>query len=107
MTAGDSISARDRDLMKRLTLVLAFILFFTAAISALNRIYSDKFLATTGEARWIWAWHRMSSDHPVAFFAARDFTLPEKRYYTRVKIAADPEYTLFVNGREVTARLVR
>ena len=93
--------------MKRLTLVLAFILFFSAAFSALNRIYSNKFLATTGEARWLWAHHRMSSNDPVAFFAARDFTLPEKRYYTRVKVAADPEYTLFINGREVTGRLIQ
>src|SRR6185436_13523333 len=106
MTAGDSISAKDRELMKRLTLVLAFVLFFTAAVSTLNRIYSNKFLATTGQARWLWAHHRMSSNDPVAFFAARDFTLPEKRYYTRVKVAADPEYTLFINGREVTSRRI-
>ena len=93
--------------MKRLTLVLAFILFFTAAFSTLNRIYSNKFLATTGQARWLWPHHRMSDDHPVAFFAARDFMLPEKRYYTRVKVAADPEYTLYINGREVAARLIK
>ena len=90
--------------MKRLTIVLAFVFVFTAGFSTLNRVYSRKFLATTGGAQWIWAQHRMSSNEPVAFFAARDFTLPAKRYYTRLKIAADPEYELFVNGREVAGR---
>ncbi len=90
--------------MKRLTIVLAFLFFFTAAFSTLNRIYSQKFLATTGEARWIWAQHRLSSNEPVAFFAARDFDLPAKRYYTRLKVAADPEYELFVNGKEIAGR---
>lgn len=104
MSAADSISASDRDLMKRLTIVLAFIFFFTAAFSTLNRIYSQKFLATTGEARWIWAQHRMNSNEPVAFFAARDFDLPAKRYYTRLKVAADPEYELFINGKEIAGR---
>jgi len=104
MTAGDSISARDRDLMKRLTIVLLFVFLLTAALSQLNRIYSQKFLATTGGAQWIWAQHRMSDDWPVAFFAARDFELPAKRYYTRLRIAADPEYELFINGREIAGR---
>ncbi|HJQ39272.1 MAG TPA: hypothetical protein VKB93_19200, partial [Thermoanaerobaculia bacterium] len=104
MSAAASISASDRDLMRRLTVVLAFLFFFTAAFSTLNRIYSQKFLATTGEARWIWAQHRLSSNEPVAFFAARDFELPAKRYYTRLKVAADPEYELFVNGKEIAGR---
>lgn len=90
--------------MKRLTIVLAFIFVFTAAFSTLNRVYSQKFLATTGGAQWIWAQHRMSSNEPVAFFAARDFLLPAKRYYTRLKIAADPEYELFVNGSQIAGR---
>jgi len=90
--------------MKRLTLVLAFVFLFTAAFSTLNRTYSQKFLATTGTAQWIWAQHRMSSNEPVAFFAARDFDLPAKRYYTRLKIAADPEYELFLNGRQIAGR---
>ena len=105
MTAGDSISASDRDLLKRITIVLAFVLFFTAAFSTLNRIYSHKFLSTTA-AQWIWAQHRISSNEPVAFFAVRDFDLPEKRYYTRLKIAGDPEYTLYINGREIAGRQV-
>lgn len=90
--------------MRRLTVVLAFLFFFTAAFSILNRVYSQKFLATTGEARWIWAQHGMSSGEPVAFFAARDVDLPAKRYFTRLKIAADPEYEVWVNGHEIAGR---
>jgi hypothetical protein len=98
------ISTAERDLMKRITIVLAFIFLFTAGFSTLDRIYSQKFLATTGGARWIWAQHRMSANEPVAFFAARDFTLPAKRYFTHLKIAGDPEYELYVNGREIAGR---
>jgi hypothetical protein len=105
MTAADSISASDRDLLRRITIVLALLFLFTAAFWTLDRVYSQKFLATTGEARWIWAQHRMSSGEPVAFFATRDFTLPPKRYFTHLKIAADPEYELWVNGREVAGRM--
>src|ERR1044071_1191257 len=101
MSAVDSISASDRDLMKRLTIVLAFIAVFTAVFAKLNHVYSQKFLATTGVAQWIFAQPPLSFGEPVAFFAARDFTLPAKRYYTRLKIATDPEYQLFVNGREI------
>jgi hypothetical protein len=111
MTAGDSNSAQivsgaDRDLMKRLTIVLALIFAFTAAFTHLERTYSRKFYDITGDARWIWAQHRMSDNLPVAFFAARDFTLPEKRFYAHLKVLGDPEYTVFVNGREIAGRRV-
>ena len=90
--------------MKRITFVLAFVFFFAAAFSTLHRMYAHKFLSTTA-AQWIWAQHRISQNDPVAFFAVRDFDLPEKRYYARLKIAGDPEYILYVNGREVAGRL--
>src|SRR5689334_22040393 len=95
MTAGDSNSAArtstdDRDLMKRLTSVLALIFAFTVAFATLDRTYSRKFFDITGDARWIWAQHRMSDNLPVAFFAARDFTLPEKRFYAKLKVLGDP-----------------
>jgi hypothetical protein len=41
---------------------------------------------------------------PVAFFATRDFDLPKTRYYTHIKIAGDPQYTLYLNGRELASR---
>jgi hypothetical protein len=109
MSDGDSTSVKivsdaDRDLMRRLTIVLAMIFAFTAAFTHLDRIYSRKFFDITGNAQWIWAQHRMSDNVPLAFFAARDFTLPANRFYTRLKVLGDPEYTLFLNGREIAGR---
>jgi len=86
--------------------VLAFVFLFTAAFSHLLSVYSRKFFDRTAPARWIWAHHSMSSNEPVAFFAAREITLPENRVYTRLKILGDPEYTLYVNGREIAGRRV-
>ncbi len=40
----------------------------------------------------------------VAFFATRNFDLPANRYYTHIKVMADPEYTLYFNGREIGGR---
>lgn len=95
---------RDRELAKRLTIVAAFVFVFTAAFAHLERTYSQKFYDVTGRARWIWAQHRMSDDVPVAFFAARDFELPQQRIFTRLKVVGDPEYTVYVNGRELAGR---
>jgi hypothetical protein len=107
MTAGDSIvSKSDRELMKRLTIVLAFVFAGTAAFAHLERTYARKFFDITGDARWIWAQHRMNGNEPLAFFASRDFTLPEHRVYTRLKVLGDPEYTVFLNGREIAGRRV-
>jgi hypothetical protein len=107
MTAGDSIvSNSDRELMKRLTLVLLLVFAVTAAFAHLERTYSRKFFDITGDAKWIWAHHRMSDNLPLAFFAARDFTLPPNRVFTRLKVLGDPEYTVFVNGLEIGGRRV-
>ena len=92
--------------MKRITVALLAVFLFTAAFSYLDRIYTHKFLATTGRAQWIWAAHRMSDNEPVVFFAARDFDLPQNRYYTLLKVTGDPEYTLYFNGREIASRRV-
>lgn len=92
--------------MRRLTIVLAFVFVFTAAFAHLERMYSQKFLDITGRAQWIWAQHRMSDNLPVAFFAAREFELPERRIFTHLKVAGDPEYTVYVNGVEVAGRQV-
>ncbi len=92
--------------MKRLTIVLAFIVVFTAAFSHLSAVYSQKFYDRTAPAQLLWARHPMSANEPVAFFAARDVTLPPNRVYIRLKLLGDPEYTLYVNGREIAGRLV-
>lgn len=106
MTAADSINADDRDLIKRLTLVVAFVVAFVAVFAYLHRLYAAKFFGITGKAQWIWAQHQMSSNEPVAFFAAREFDLPERRVYTHLKVLGDPEYTVYVNGSELAGRLI-
>src|SRR5688500_10997296 len=104
MTGGDSINARETDLVKRLTAVVIFIVVFTAAFAQLHRVYSDKFFGITGRAEWIWAQHRMSSNEPVAFFAARELMPPARREYTHLKVIGDPEYAIYVNGTEIAGR---
>lgn len=94
----------DRELARRLVIVAAFVFLFTAAFAHLERTYSQKFFDITGRAQWIWAQHRMSDDVPVAFFAARDFELPANRIFTHLKIVGDPEYMVYVNGRELAGR---
>ncbi|HEX7707203.1 MAG TPA: hypothetical protein VF701_12160, partial [Thermoanaerobaculia bacterium] len=106
MPVGDSISAADRDLMRRLTVVLLVIVFFTAVISRVHVLYAGKFYDVTGEARWIWPEGRRMAGAPLAFFATRDFTLPENRLYAHLKILGDPEYTLWVNGRQAGSQRV-
>lgn len=100
------IQRSDVRLVTRISIALAFLFVFTAAFSQLHLVYSQKFSEVTGGARWIWARHRMSDNLPLAFFAARDIVLPERRRYTHLKILGDPEYTLWVNGREVAGRVV-
>jgi hypothetical protein len=110
MDASDSnlrISPDDRELMRRLIVVLIFITLFTAVFSHLYRIYAKKFYDLTGRAKWIWAPHRINRNEPVVFWATRDFTLPEQRRYTQIKVLGDPEYVLYFNGQEVGGRRVR
>lgn len=95
------IAPADRELMRRLTSVIVFLLLLTAAFSYLWRLYATKFYDITGEASWIWAPHRINRNMPVAFFAVRDFDLPAGRNWTRIKILGDPEYTLYFNGKRI------
>lgn len=92
--------------MKRLSIVVVLVFAFAAAFTHLERTYSQKFFDITGDAKWIWARHRMSDNLPVAFFASRDFELPEKRAFTRLKVLGDPEYTVYLNGRQIAGRRV-
>lgn len=70
----------------------------------LDLVYGRKFFDVSGPARWIWPKVDISSELPVTFFATRDFTLPASRYYTKIKVAADPQYTLYFNGQEIAGR---
>ena len=108
MRAVQQISAEDRELMRRLSIVFVFLFLFVGALSTLNRLYSHKFYDVTGRAQWIWDPHPMVSEEPVAFFATREFDLPPppKRYYAKLKIVGDPEYNVWFNGREIGGREV-
>ncbi len=88
-------------LMKRLSIVAAAVFIFTLAFHRLDLMYSRKFFDESGDAKWIWAQHPVSRNLPVAFFATRDFDLPAGRYFTKIKVAADPEYTLYFNGQQI------
>lgn len=101
------LGPNDRELLRRLVSVLAFVFVFTAAFCHLERAYSRKFFDTTGKAKWIWARAPMSSNEPIAFFAARDIDLPANRAYTHLRICGDPEYTVWVNGRRLASRRAR
>jgi hypothetical protein len=94
----------DRALLTRLSAVLAVSITLFAGFFHLNRMYGHKFYDVTGGAEWIWARTELSRDQPLAFFAVRELDLPPNRLFTRIKIAADPEYTLFFNGREIGGR---
>lgn len=85
---------------------LAALFVFTAAFAHLQRTYEQKFFDATGRAQWIWARHPISANVPLAFYASRELDLPEHRVYTRLKVMGDPEFTVFVNGRELAGRRV-
>jgi hypothetical protein len=118
MTAGDSTvtsSSGPRNseelrgtasLLRRLGIATAFVFVFAAAFALLERTYSQKFYDLTGRAEWIWPAHRMSDNMPVAFFAARDFDLPKERIFTHLKVMGDPEYTVYLNGKEIAGRKI-
>ena len=61
MQAADFISAPDRDLMRRLSIVFGFLVLFTFAFSRLQLLYSHKFFDNTGRAEWIWVNHRIAA----------------------------------------------
>ena len=101
---GGSLDSKDSNEIRRWTIVIVVAFLFVAALTRLDDVYSHKFFDVTGRAKWIWPRVDVSSEIPVAFFATRDFDLPKSRYYTHIKIAADPEYTLYLNGRELASR---
>jgi hypothetical protein len=103
-SARYGLSASDRALLARITIVVALGFLFIAAVARIDLLYSHKFFDRTGRAEWIWPPLDVSLDDPVAFFATRNFDLPPNRYYTHIKVSADPEYTLTFNGREIGGR---
>ena len=90
--------------MQRLGIALAAIFVFTFAYARLDLMYAHKFYDNTGAAEWLWAKHPLSRGIPIAFFVTRDFDLPHERYFTKIKVAADPEYQLYFNGQLLASR---
>lgn len=84
--------------------MLVAVLVLTFAFSRLELLYGHKFFDVTGTAQWIWDAHRLADRDPLAFFAAKDVELPANRYFTKIKIAGDPSYTLWFNGVEIGGR---
>ena len=96
--------ATDLRLMRRLTILALFIVCFTAAFSVLFRSFTRRLDDFTGPARWIWAQHQISRNVPVVFFATRNFDMPPGSKFAHLKLFADPECTLWFNGREIASR---
>jgi len=96
----------ERQLVRRLTILLLLIAGLTFAFSRLDLLYGHKFFDVTGRAEWIWAQHQLSLNLPLAFFATRNFDLPPNRQFTHIKVFGDPEYTLYFNGSQIGARRV-
>jgi hypothetical protein len=77
-------------------------LFVVAAlVSFFSGFYRAQFYRATGTAQWIWPESKLSSGAPVAFFAVKEFEVPLNPPFVRIKIACDPEYTLYFNGQVI------
>lgn len=90
--------------MRRITSILAFVFVLAAAFWQLELMYSQKFFDRTGAAQWIWGRREITRGTALAFYATRNFNLPPNRYYVHIKIAGDPEYTLYFNGSPIGGR---
>ncbi|HEU5161832.1 MAG TPA: hypothetical protein VFV54_01685 [Thermoanaerobaculia bacterium] len=97
-----TISARR--LLLRWSGGVAVFLAGAALLVALAGFYEAKFSRTTGTAAWLWSDHRIAADEPEAFFLVRDFALPAGVPFVHIRVAADPEYTLWFNGMEIGGR---
>ena len=81
---------------------ITFLFFLAAAIFfGLARFYAGKLGRTTGEAKWLWSDHRIAEDTPESFFLVREFDLPPNSSFLRLRVVADPGYTLWFNGSEI------
>jgi hypothetical protein len=63
-----------------------------------RRVVAESFLPT-GRAEWIWAAGAAETGRPIAFYAARDFSLAAPLPASvELRIAADEEYLVWING---------
>jgi hypothetical protein len=96
-----------RRLLRRWAAGAAILLAGAALLASVARFYEAKFSRSTGRALWLWSDHRVADgvpDQPEAFFLARDFDLPAAAPFVHIRVAADPEYTLWYNGMEIGGR---
>ncbi|MFA6955833.1 MAG: hypothetical protein WC538_08175 [Thermoanaerobaculia bacterium] len=77
------------------------VLVAAALASFFSGFYRAQFYRSTGTAHWIWPASKLSSGEPVAFFAVKEFDVPLNPPFVRIKIACDPEYTLYFNGQVI------
>ncbi len=93
-----------RELALRWGAGAALFVVAAAVVLAIAGFYEGKFSRSTGDAAWLWSDHRIAADQPEAFFLVREFDLPDARQFVRIRVAADPEYTLWFNGLEIGGR---
>ena len=77
-----------------------FLLGF-ALLAYLDRFYSSKFRNVTGDASWIWLEVEPDREAPAVILVTRNVSVPAQREYFRIKVAGDPEYVLYLNGRRI------
>ncbi|MBI2215188.1 MAG: hypothetical protein HYU52_16180 [Acidobacteria bacterium] len=81
---------------------VAGIVFVVVALASFfARFFGAQFHRATGEAQWIWPDTQLSAGAPLAFFAVKELEVPLNPPFVRIKIACDPEYTLYFNGEVV------
>jgi hypothetical protein len=102
-TANSWISAEDKTFVRRCFLAALLVLIVAGFLTYTWRFFEKKFFITTGEAEWLWVRDPMSAEKPVAFFATRDFELPQGASDVKINVAGDPAYTLWFNGHRVGA----
>ena len=77
---------------------------FALALAARARPVLRARSLPTGDAQWIWRRIDRMDHAPTAFYALRDFDLPDPPPdRARLLIAADEEYVLTLNGRRIGA----
>lgn len=87
---------------RALLLLLAAALLIVAARQAL-RWMAHVGTGPAAHADWIWAEQRGAAGTPVVFFAVKDFELDFEPREAEVRILADEEYQLTINGRGLGA----
>lgn len=93
--------ATPRRIIARWAAASGALLLVAAVILGVGRFYGVKFNRTTGDARWLWSHNRIAADEPEAFFLTRELDIPAGPTFVQIRIAADPEYTLWFNGKEI------